>query len=107
MNSAVRLTVLAFAGVAVLSGCTAGSPEGGSGSTSASASASASASPSTPASSSTTPSASASGDPDAPADQCPDSALAVTVQNEDAGAGSIYYRIVFTNTGAAACSLRG
>lgn len=71
------------------------------------------ASPTTPPPSSATampsptPSPSASVDPNAPAGQCADDALEVEVQYVDAGAGSIDYDVVFTNTGSTSCELRG
>lgn len=46
-------------------------------------------------------------DPDAPAGQCADDALSVAVTEADAGAGNLYYQVVFTNTGADSCELRG
>ena len=49
----------------------------------------------------------ASVDPNAPAGQCPDDALGVTIERVDAGAGSISYNVVFTNTGNDSCELRG
>ena len=54
-----------------------------------------------------TPTPSASTDPNAPAGQCADSALSVSVQQLDSGAGSTYLDVVFTNTGSASCELRG
>ena len=84
------------ASILLLSGCT-GQP---------------SSSPSTDASS---PSTSASPvptdtppvDPDAPEGQCETANLAVDVQLGEPAAGSRYSRIVFTNTGATECALRG
>lgn len=89
------ITALLFAGLA---GC-AGSP----------------ATPTTPPATSSSPTPSptptstptASTDPNAPAGQCADSALSVSVEQIDAGAGSISYSVVFTNTGSAPCELRG
>jgi len=46
-------------------------------------------------------------DPNAPTGQCADDALQVSVENVDAGAGSIYFNVVFTNTGGGSCELRG
>lgn len=46
-------------------------------------------------------------DPNAPAGQCADDALEVSVEYVDAGAGSISYHVVFTNGGSASCELRG
>lgn len=46
-------------------------------------------------------------DPDAPAGQCADDAIGVDVVEADAGAGSIYYQVVFRNTGSTPCELRG
>lgn len=101
VNSVVRLLAPAFAAALLLAGCSA-SPGGG-GDTPSPSSA-----PETPTESPTpTPTGSATADPDAPADQCPDAALKVTVENSDAGAGSVFYSIVFTNTGSSECSLRG
>lgn len=54
-----------------------------------------------------TPTSSASVDPNAPANQCADDVLKVEVQYVDAGAGSIDFNVVFTNTGTASCELRG
>ncbi|MFD1715537.1 DUF4232 domain-containing protein [Amnibacterium flavum] len=67
------------------------------------------AAPTTPATSPTpTPTGSADPvDPDAPAGQCADSAISVAVAEGDAGAGNLYYQVVFTNTGTTACELRG
>lgn len=56
---------------------------------------------------SATPTPTASVDPNAPAGQCADDALTVSISGGDAGAGSIGYELVFTNTGSAACELRG
>ncbi|TPW73525.1 DUF4232 domain-containing protein [Schumannella sp. 10F1B-5-1] len=105
-----RRALLAGAAVVAalgLAGCASG------GGTSADGSAASAA----PGSSSPSPTASASApapspdpqDPDAPAGQCADDELKVAV-TEDAGgaaAGSIGYRVSFTNTGSAACELRG
>lgn len=57
----------------------------------------------------TTPSTAspASTDPNAPANQCADASLSVSISGGDGGAGSIGYDVVFTNTGTAACELRG
>jgi hypothetical protein len=46
-------------------------------------------------------------DPDAPAGQCANDSLAVSVVESDAGMGSIYYQVNFTNTGTTDCELRG
>jgi hypothetical protein len=46
-------------------------------------------------------------DPNAPTGQCADDALEVTIESDGAGAGSLDYSVVFTNTGDAACELRG
>lgn len=46
-------------------------------------------------------------DPNAPAGQCADDALEVRIEYVDAGAGSTYSELVFTNTGDTACELRG
>ena len=66
-------------------------------------------SPTPTASPSASPTASppASVDPNAPAGQCADDALEVTIEQVGAGAGSIDYNIVFTNTGSDSCELRG
>jgi hypothetical protein len=64
-----------------------------------------SSSPTPPPTPTTTPTAST--DPNAPAGQCADGALAVSVEQVDAGAGSISYNVVFTNTGSSPCELRG
>lgn len=59
-------------------------------------------------SSSTSPSASGNPvDPDAPQGQCASSSLAVSIEYEDAAAGSKYYKMVFTNSGSQKCALRG
>lgn len=72
--------------------------------------------PSTPpattpaASPTTTPTATGTSgpvDPNAPAGQCADDALRVTISAPDSGAGSSYYELSFTNTGSDACELRG
>lgn len=57
----------------------------------------------------TTPAASptASVDPNAPAGQCKDDDLQVTITEGDPGVGLIVSSIEFTNTGAASCELRG
>lgn len=54
-----------------------------------------------------TPTASGQVDPNAPAGQCADDALEVGIEYLDAGAGSSYYDLVFTNSGSEACELRG
>ncbi|MDF2575773.1 MAG: hypothetical protein K0S05_2685 [Agromyces sp.] len=46
-------------------------------------------------------------DPNAPAGQCADDALRVSISAADSGAGSSYYELSFTNTGDSACELRG
>ncbi|THG30862.1 DUF4232 domain-containing protein [Naasia lichenicola] len=46
-------------------------------------------------------------DPNAPAAQCADDAIGTQVLPADSGAGSMYYQLVFTNTGTADCELRG
>ncbi|MDR5698541.1 DUF4232 domain-containing protein [Agromyces aerolatus] len=70
-----------------------------------------SATPTTPPPPSPTPTATptpaASVDPNAPSGQCADDALSVSISGGDAGAGSTGYDLVFTNTGSAACELRG
>jgi phage tail sheath protein FI len=63
------------------------------------------ASPSPSATDATDPSRPA--DPNAPSGQCADDALEITISGGDAGAGNIGYDLVFTNTGADACELRG
>lgn len=50
---------------------------------------------------------SATADPNAPAGQCADASLSVSISGGDAGAGSIDSEVVFTNTGATSCELRG
>ncbi|WP_448006107.1 DUF4232 domain-containing protein [Agromyces bauzanensis] len=65
---------------------------------------------SSPATETTTPTPTPSQgpvDPNAPAGQCADDALQVSVEYVSAGAGSSYYDLVFTNTGDDACELRG
>ncbi len=53
------------------------------------------------------PSATAASDPSRPKNQCPDDSLGVSVVYVDAGAGSLHYKVLFTNTGGSACVLRG
>ncbi|MGG7464476.1 DUF4232 domain-containing protein [Plantibacter sp. YIM 135347] len=91
-------------GALLLAGCASGSGTGA-GSVTPSASTSVSTTPTPTA----TPTGSAGGgaDPNAPAGQCADSALAVTVTEFDAGAGNISYDVAFTNTATSACVLRG
>lgn len=62
-------------------------------------------SPSTPAPASP----GATTDPNAPANQCTNTDLTVTVAPDAGGgaAGSLYSTIVFTNTGSTSCALRG
>lgn len=50
---------------------------------------------------------SAAADPNRPKGQCPDDSIGVGVYATDAGAGSLYYRVLFTNTGGTSCVLRG
>lgn len=50
---------------------------------------------------------SATADPDRPKGQCADDVIGVGVYASDAGAGSRYYRVLFTNTGGTSCVLRG
>lgn len=86
--------LLATAAVAVLlTGCASGSPAS-------------TPSPTAKPTASPTPSP-ASTDPNAPANQCADDALSVSITGGDAGAGSIGYDLVFTNTGETSCELRG
>jgi hypothetical protein len=54
-----------------------------------------------------TPTPSGSVDPNAPAGQCADSALRVTIEDLGGAAGSIGYDLVFENTGSESCELRG
>jgi hypothetical protein len=49
----------------------------------------------------------AASDPNRPKGQCPDDSLGVSVVYLDAGAGSLYYKVLFTNTGGDPCELRG
>lgn len=51
--------------------------------------------------------ASAAVDPNRPKGQCPDTGIGVGVYPTDAGAGSLYYRVLFTNTSGSSCVLRG
>lgn len=53
------------------------------------------------------PSTSSADDPDRPKNQCADADLGVSVVYLDAGAGSIGYRVLFTNAGGETCALRG
>lgn len=50
---------------------------------------------------------SAAADPNRPKGQCADDDIGVGVYATDAGAGSLYYRVLFTNTGGTPCVLRG
>ena len=54
-----------------------------------------------------TPTPTGSVDPNAPAGQCADDALEVTIESLGGGAGSTGYDLVFTNTGSESCELRG
>lgn len=65
--------------------------------------------PTTVATASAAPTAAAGTDPNAPAGQCPDSALAVSVQADPtaSGAGHAGSFVVFRNTGRTSCTLRG
>ena len=92
-GSALTTTAL----VLLLTGCTGGATPTTPPTTSA---------PATPTST-PTPTSTASVDPNAPAGQCADDALKVAVEYVDAGAGSISYDVVFTNTGSSSCELRG
>ncbi len=83
---------------------------------SAAPSTTASATPSTAPSSTASASASASASSSAPsaggsapAGQCPDDSLGITVVRaaDGGGAGSEYYQVLFTNTGGSSCVLRG
>ena len=69
------------------------------------------ASPTTTTTPSPTPTASptptGSVDPNAPAGQCADDALQVTIEDLGGAAGSTGYDLVFTNTGSESCELRG
>jgi hypothetical protein len=53
-----------------------------------------------------TPTAAAA-DPNRPKGQCPNSSLGVSIVYLDAGAGSLHYKVLFTNTSGSACELRG
>lgn len=89
-----------FAIALVLAGCAGGGNEP--------AGPTATSSPTPSATSSPTPSASGRVDPNAPAGQCADDALEVTIEYLDGGAaGSTYSHLVFTNTGGDSCELRG
>ena len=46
-------------------------------------------------------------DPNRPANQCTDIGVSVVIADGGGGAGSEYYNVLFTNTGGAACALRG
>lgn len=50
---------------------------------------------------------SASADSNRPKGQCPDDSIGVGVYASGAAAGSLYYRVLFTNTGGTSCVLRG
>lgn len=50
---------------------------------------------------------SAAADPNRPRNQCADDDIGVGVYPLDAGAGSLHYRVLFTNTGGTTCVLRG
>jgi hypothetical protein len=105
MRSAARLLpLLALAGM-LFAGC--GSPTPAGTSTASPAPASSSAAPSGSPGPTPSPSGSAADDGNAPAGQCPNSSLAITVEPGDAGAGSLFYNIVFRNTGTGQCALRG
>ncbi|RFA07191.1 hypothetical protein B7R21_16505 [Subtercola boreus] len=109
MNTRAALFVVAAAALTV-TGCAAGQPAPTVTTTTTVTSA-----PTAPATSTATgtptPTATAGGqvDPDAPAGQCADSALAVAVTPAAGGAaaGSVFFTVDFTNTGAGACDLRG
>jgi hypothetical protein len=53
------------------------------------------------------PTTTSAADPDRPKGQCADDDIGVGVYPSDAGAGSLYYRVLFTNTGGTSCVLRG
>ncbi|GAA1961053.1 hypothetical protein GCM10009717_29720 [Agromyces allii] len=67
------------------------------------------ASPASSPSASPTPTSTASVDPNAPAGQCADDVLEVTVRTAPDGgsAGHTNSQVVFTNTGSTSCELRG
>lgn len=64
-------------------------------------------SPSPTPTASPTPTPSGSVDPNAPAGQCADDVLQVSIVDLGGGAGSTGYDLVFTNTGSTSCELRG
>ncbi|WP_448811163.1 DUF4232 domain-containing protein [Agromyces bauzanensis] len=84
--------------VVLLTGCTGGTAPSTPPATSA---------PASPSATPTTTPTSGPVDPNAPAGQCADDALQVTISAPDSGAGSSYYELSFTNTGGASCELRG
>ncbi|MFZ4895931.1 DUF4232 domain-containing protein [Plantibacter sp. Mn2098] len=91
-------------GMLLLSGCADSGDSGGG----ATATASASPSPSSSVSASPSPSGTAGQvDPNAPAGQCADASIGVSVTEFDAGAGNISFDVAFTNTGSTSCVLRG
>lgn len=92
-GSALTTTAL----VLLLAGCTGGTSPTAPPTTSA---------PATPTTT-PTPTPTPSVDPNAPAGQCADDALQVTVEYVDAGAGSSFSEVVFTNGGSGSCELRG
>lgn len=90
----------ALAATLLLSGCVGG----GSG---PAASPTATTTPRPSATASATAAPSGSADPNAPARQCADDVIEVTIEYLDAGAGSSYSQLIFANTGSVACELRG
>ena len=98
--------VVPFALAVLLAGCTSGTPDASSSPATPASSAPASSAPVSP-STSATPSPSASVDPTAPEGQCADDVLSVQLSGGDAGAGSIDYRLAFTNNGTTDCVLAG
>lgn len=115
-SSTVRAWVVVAAGAALLTGCTSSPAPDATPTVTAQPSSSTVTSPtatatavqaSTGASASATPAART--DPDAPPQQCADSRLAVSVQDDPtgSGAGQRLSYVVFRNTGPSACALRG
>ncbi|WP_433508235.1 DUF4232 domain-containing protein [Pseudonocardia halophobica] len=99
---------LAAAGVAVaallLAGCSGGTDEVNGGTPAGSGTPTTA--PATPPASTTAAAATSGGDPLSPPN-CPTASLRITLGDGDAGAGSSYRPLIFTNTGGSTCQLRG
>ncbi|GAA2880482.1 DUF4232 domain-containing protein [Pseudonocardia halophobica] len=99
---------LAAAGVAaaalLLAGCSGGTDEVNGGTPAGSGAPTTA--PATPPASTTAAAPTSGGDPLSPPN-CPTASLRITLGDGDAGAGSSYRPLIFTNTGGSTCQLRG